>query len=149
MISDTNTAVTTGDDTIKALLVEETNRAKDAEKANSDEIARIDAALALLVESDDGVALNSIKELATWINEHGAGAEKMSEAITANEAAIKKINDDLPGAIAAAMVKADGTSIINTDGTFSVGAVSTDLLVQGKQTLILNGGSADIAEIEE
>lgn len=149
MISDTNAAITTGDNAIKALLAEETNRAKDAEKANADEIARIDTALALLVESDDGVALNSIKELATWINEHGAGAEKMSEAITANEAAIKKINDDLPGAIAAAMVKADGTSIINTDGTFSVGAVSTDLLVQGKQTLILNGGSADIAEIEE
>ena len=149
MISDTNTAITTGDNAIKALLVEETNRAKDAEKANSDEIARIDAALALLVESNDGVALNSIKELATWINEHGAAAEGMSKAITANETAIKKLNDDLPGAIAAAMVKADGTSIINTDGTFSVGAVSTDLLVQGKQTLILNGGSADITEIEE
>ena len=149
MISDTNTAITTGDNAIKALLVEETNRAKDAEKANADEITRIDAALALLVESDDGVALNSIKELATWINTHGADATKMSEAITANENAIKKINDDLPGAIAAAMVKADGTSIIDTDGTFSVGAVSTDLLVQGKKTLVLNGGSADVAETEE
>lgn len=149
MISDTNTAVTDGDDAVKALITAETKRAKDAEKANADEITRIDAALALLVESDDGVALNSIKELATWINTHGTDATKMSEAITANENAIKKINDDLPGAIAAAMVKADGTSIIDTDGTFSVGAVSTDLLVQGKKTLVLNGGSADIAEIEE
>ena len=149
MISDTNAAITDGDDAVKALITAETKRAKDAEKANADEITRIDAALALLVESDDGVALNSIKELATWINTHGADATKLSEAITANENAIKKINDDLPGAIAAAMVKADGTSIIDTNGTFSVGAVSTDLLVQGKQTLILNGGSADITEIEE
>lgn len=149
MISDTNAAVTDGDDAVKALITAETKRAKEAEEANADEIARIDAALALLVESDDGVALNSIKELATWINTHGAAAEGMSKAITANETAIKKINDDLPGAIAAAMVKADGTSIIDTDGTFSVGAVSTDLLVQGKKTLVLNGGSADVAEIEE
>jgi hypothetical protein len=40
------------------------------------------------------------------------------------------------------MVKADEVSIKNTNGTFSVKAVSTDLLVQGSYELILNGGNA-------
>ena len=68
--------------------------------------------------------------------------------------------DEVPGAINAAleaakqytndnMVKADGTSIINTNGTFSVGSVSTDNLVQGTKTLILNGGSASDFSDEE
>lgn len=58
-------------------------RAQAAEKANSD-------AIALLVDSTEGdsVKLNSIKELATWIEEHGGDAAEMTEAISDNAKAI-------------------------------------------------------------
>ncbi len=53
---------------------------------------------------------------------------------------------DLPTATAAALglVKVDGTSIaVNAAGVISVKAVSTDLLTQGTDTLILDGGHAE------
>lgn len=67
----------------QADLEAEVARAKAAEKANSD-------AIALLVDSTEGdsTKLNSIKELATWIEEHGGDAAEMAEAIEANAGAI-------------------------------------------------------------
>lgn len=52
---------------------------------------------------------------------------------------------DIPAATAAAfgVVKVDGTSIDSTDGVIGVKAVSTDLLKQGNDTLVLMGGNAD------
>lgn len=42
------------------------------------------------------------------------------------------------------VIKVDNTSIKSTDGTIAIKAVSTDLLTQGTETLILNcGGAAD------
>lgn len=66
-----------------AALTEEIARAKAAEEANA-------AAIALLVDSTEGdeTKLNSIKELATWIEEHGGDAAEMAEAIAANAKAI-------------------------------------------------------------
>lgn len=51
---------------------------------NAGEIARIDAALKLAVEND-GAGLDSIKELATWIEEHGTEAAGYAAAIDALE----------------------------------------------------------------
>ena len=67
----------------QADLEAEVARAKAAEKVNSD-------AIALLVDSTEGdsTKLNSIKELATWIEEHGGDAAEMAEAIAGNTAAI-------------------------------------------------------------
>lgn len=50
----------------------------------------INAAIALLVDSTegDGEKLNSIKELASWIETHGGEAEAMTSAIEANTSAI-------------------------------------------------------------
>lgn len=68
---------------IEAAVKAEADIARAAEKANADEIARVDAALKLAVDNNtDG--MDSIKELATWINTHGAAAEDMSKAITKN-----------------------------------------------------------------
>lgn len=53
-------------------------------KANADEILRIDAALKAAVEND-GEGLDSIKELATWVQTHGAEAAGYAAAITALE----------------------------------------------------------------
>ena len=57
--------------------------ARAAEKANADEITRVDNALKAAIEND-GEGLDSIKELATWIEEHGPEAENMSKAISKN-----------------------------------------------------------------
>lgn len=68
---------------IKAAVDAEAAIARAAEKANADEIARVDAALAAAIEND-GEGLDSIKELATWIETHGSEATAMSAAITKN-----------------------------------------------------------------
>ena len=54
---------------------------------NADEIARIDAALKAAVENE-GAGLDSIKELATWIEEHGEEAAGYAAAISALEALV-------------------------------------------------------------
>lgn len=64
-----------------------------------------------------------------------------TEALAVTEKAVT-----LPAATAAALglVKVDNTSIaVDTEGTISVKAVSTDKLVQGTEELILNGGHAE------
>ena len=68
---------------IKAAVDAEAAIAREAEKANADEITRIDNALKAAIEND-GEGLDSIKELATWIEEHGPEAENMSKAISKN-----------------------------------------------------------------
>lgn len=132
-----------------------------AVKDNTDAIAEINALLNTIDKEDN---ITSLKELALWVEEHGQEAAEMAGAISDNTGAIAAlttrvaanetaVGTTLPAAIAAAeaaakkyaediMVKADGTTIQNTDGTFSVKAVSTDLLTQGAEELVLYGGKA-------
>ena len=88
---------------IAAAVKAEADIARAAEKVNADEIARVDAALKLAVENDvEGI--DSIKELATWVNTHGAAAENMSKAITKNAEDIAAMDE----AYKAADVAIDG-----------------------------------------
>lgn len=52
---------------------------------NAAEILRIDAALKAAIDDEDGVGLDSIKDLATWIETHGTEAAGYAAAITALE----------------------------------------------------------------
>jgi hypothetical protein len=80
-----NDYLTSADKTeLSNAIAAEAETARAAEKANADEIARVDAALKLAVENDVA-GIDSIKELATWINTHGEQATAMSNAITALE----------------------------------------------------------------
>lgn len=150
---------------VNKALEAEVKRATDAEKANGEEIARIDAALKLAVEdTTEGSGINSIKELATWVNEHGKDASAMTEAINKNKddlAALAKTHADfeaaVPGMISAALpviattevagiVKASASTVHNgvqvaEDGTMSVASVKVSTLFQDA-TLVLNGGNA-------
>lgn len=103
---------------IEAAVKAEADIARAAEKVNADEIARVDAALKLAVENnEDGI--DSIKELATWVNTHGAAAENMSKAISKNaediaamDAAYKAADvaiDGRLGVIEAALGEGDGS----------------------------------------
>ena len=76
---------------IAAAVKAEADIARAAEKANADEIKRVDDVLKAAIEND-GEGLDSIKELATWIEEHGPEAKAMSEAITKNTQDILTMN---------------------------------------------------------
>ena len=52
---------------------------------NAAEILRIDAALKAAIDDEDGAGLDSIKDLATWIEAHGEEAAGYAAAITALE----------------------------------------------------------------
>ena len=141
MITKAKEDATYDDTAIRALIDAEAKRADEAEKLNAAEIARVNEVLVKALDNNaDG--LDSIKELATWINGHGATVDGLIAGINDNAKAIETLSNGIPNAIESAMVKADGTTIENIDGTFSVKSVSTDMLTQGEMTLVLNGGSA-------
>ena len=162
MISEAQAAATYDDTEVRGLITAEASRAAAAEKANADEIARVNGVLVAALDNNQE-GLDSIKELADWINTHGTQASAMSEAITANTNAIAAINHESTGILATAksytdtqiaaipaataealgLVKFDNTTIaMNESNQLYVKKVSTDILEQGSQTLILNGGSA-------
>ena len=162
MIADAKSEATYDDTEVRGLITAEAQRAAAAEKANADEIARVNGVLAAALEND-GEGLDSIKELADWINVHGSEAAEMAEAISDNADAIAAINHvdtgilaqakvhtnaaiaALPAATAEALglVKYDDITIkMNDSQQLYVAKVSTDILEQGSMTLILNGGSA-------
>jgi hypothetical protein len=123
MIEDAQTAATYDDTEIRALI--------DAEKS------RIDNVLA----NTDEKALNSIAELADWVNTHGAKAEGMVSAIEKNATDIVSLTSRIDNLT----TKVDDKTIkTNENGEIYVHEVSTDSLVQGEMTLILNGGSATV-----
>ena len=89
--------------------------------------------------------------------------EKLAQSIKANLDAIAVLNGDGEGSVnkkiadaiaaipatpvatveKAGLVKSSETISVGTDGTMNVVKVSTDILVQGEQELVLNGGSAN------
>ena len=162
MIAEAQTAATYDDAEIRQLIADEAARADSVEKANAAEIARVNGVLVAALDNNEE-GLDSIKELATWISEHGTDAAEMSAAITANADAIATINHETTGILALAkahadaavagipvataealgLVKFDNDTIkVNENNQLYAAKVSTDILVQGTQTLVLNGGSA-------
>ena len=78
---------------IEAAVDAEAKIARAAEKVNAEEIARVDAALKLAVENNEE-GIDSIKELANWVNTHGAAAENMTKAIEKNAEDIEALQGE-------------------------------------------------------
>jgi hypothetical protein len=83
------------------------------------------------------------------VNAWDAAQANVIESIKLNGTAIapaadKSVNIAIPAATAEVLglVKVDGDSIVSNEGVISVKSVSTDLLVQGSDTLIMDGGNA-------
>ena len=112
--------------------------------------------------------MDTLEEVANWIANDKTGAAAMAASIAANKTAIEAINNETTGILAVAkkytddsitnlplatgnvvgLVKVDNKTIqVAEDGTISVKAVSTDLLTQGTQELILDGGRASGANV--
>lgn len=80
---------------------------------------------------------------ANKLNGIEAGAEvNLIDVIQANGVALA-ITDKTVNITASDIVKASDEVTVAADGTLGIGSVSTDKLVQGSDTLILNGGSAN------
>ena len=86
------------DTDLRALITAEETRAQNAEKANADAIAAVDAALKLAVNNNTE-GMDSIKELATWVEEHGSAASEMVADIKDNADAIAQEVKDREAAI--------------------------------------------------
>lgn len=146
-------------------------------KKNADDIAALDATLKAALEND-GEGLDSIKELAVWIQDHetevlpvinahsailegiGGEGEKatvvdyVTDAIAAIPAyELPVATAEVLGGIKSAADTVNGentivtTNAVYVDATSNIGsvkAISTDILVQGAQELILNGGKATV-----
>ena len=95
-------------------IEDEATRAKAAEKANADEIARVNGVLVAALEND-AEGLDSIKELADWINTHGPEAENMAKAITANTNAISAMDEAYKAADTAIKGRLDVLEAIDHD----------------------------------
>ena len=112
------------------------------------------------------------QELATAIAANSSLLAELATSMQANADAIEILNGDantegsiqkiitdaitnltvdpnqlpIATALKAGMVKASDEILVAEDGTMELGVVSTDKLEQGKNTLVLNGGSAVNAE---
>ena len=168
MIEEAKSEASYDDTSIKALIQSNTNAitvlngdvntdgsvAKIAAKAAKDEVA--------IVVGAAPEAMDTLEEVAKWIANDKSGAAAMANDIAANKTAIAAINNEttgilavskkytddaiagLPAASASALglVKVVDVTIQSNEGVISVKSVSTDLLTQGAEELILCGGSA-------
>lgn len=97
--------------------------ANEAISANADEIEAINALLNT-VDSEDNIT--SLKELATWVEEHGGEAAEMSKSITANAEAIAKEAKDRADADTAFDGRLADVEALLTGGEGSVGEQIAD-----------------------
>lgn len=160
MIEDAQKAATYDDTTIKASIKANADALAilngDAETSGSVlAIAKAEAEAAAKAEVAAVVnsapeAFDTLKEIATWIEGDKTATEELVKRVVANETAVSTtIPAAIESSLAAAkkytddnVVKADGTTIANTNGTFSVKKVSTDALEMGETELVLYGGKA-------
>lgn len=174
MIADAKSEASYDDTAIKALIQGNTNAlailngdASTTGSVISIANAQAKAEVAAIVGAAPE-AMDTLEEVANWIANDESGAAAMAKDIKSNKDAIAAINNTESGILATAnaytdvmiaglplatsevvgLVKVDNKTIqAAEDGTISVKAISTDLLTQGTQELILDGGKASGANV--
>lgn len=168
MIEEAKSEASYDDTSIRALIQSNTNAITvlNGDVNTDGSVAKIAAAAAkaevAIVVGAAPEAMDTLEEVALWIANDKSGAAAMANDIAANKTAIAAINNEttgilavskkytddaiagLPAASASALglVKVDDVTIQSNEGVISVKSVSTDLLTQGAEELILCGGSA-------
>lgn len=161
MIEDAAAGAIYDDTIVKGLITAEETRAKGAEEALAGRLEPVEAFFAAVEQPDE--VINTLAEIVYYIESDKTGAAEMLGSINANTAAINAINNEETGILAVAkdytdaqiaalpiasaavpgLIKFDDTSIKKNDSDqLYVAAVSTDVLVQGAQELVLDGGNA-------
>lgn len=169
MIEEAQNAATYDDTAIKASIKQNTDAIAilngNSETAGSVAKIAADAAKAEVAAVVDSApeAFNTLKEIATWISEDETATEALVSRVAANETAIAAINNETSGILATSkaytdsqiaalpaatadtlgLVKYDNATVkMNDNKQLYVAKVSTDILEQGTNILVLNGGSA-------
>ena len=168
MIEEAKSEASYDDTSIKALIQSNTDAITvlNGDVNTDGSVAKIAAAAAkaevAIVVGAAPEAMNTLEEVAQWIANDESGAAAMANDIAANKTAIAAINNETTGILAVSkkytddaiaglptasasalgLVKVDDITIQSNEGVISVKSVSTDLLTQGKEELILCGGSA-------
>lgn len=133
----------------------------DAKSARTIAAEEAEAAVNAVVDGAPE-AFDTLKEIAAWIQDDTSGAAALTTTVGSHSdmlagiggegqpatvlAAIEAAEYDLPAATLEALggIKASESIAVAADGTATVAQVSTDVLVQGTEELILNGGSATV-----
>lgn len=157
-----------GETPASGVLAVEIERAKAAEKANADAIAALigedtDKTIREIAATETAKIVagadekyDTLKEIADFITSDTTGAAKMATDIVAlqntvgnAESGLVKAVADNAAAIAAIIQPKASTEIsVAADGELGIIGVSTDKLVQGSNTLVLNGGDAGVKVTE-
>ena len=161
MIEEAAAGVAYDDTIVKGLITAEESRAKEAENLLDGRLDNVETFFAAVEQPDE--VINTLAEIVYYIESDKTGAAEMLGNINANTEAINAINNEETGILAVAkdytdtqiaalpiasaaapgLVKFDDVSIKkNESDQLYVAQVSTDVLVQGTQELILDGGSA-------
>ena len=161
MIEEAAAGVAYDDTIVKGLITAEESRAKEAENLLDGRLDNVETFFAAVEQPDE--VINTLAEIVYYIESDKTGAAEMLGSINANTEAINAINNEETGILAVAkdytdtqiaalpiasvnapgLVKFDDVSIKkNESDQLYVAQVSTDVLVQGTQELILDGGSA-------
>ena len=151
---------------MEALINEEENRAKSAESDLTKRLVAIETFWeAAKEDSQEENVINTLREIQDYIASDESGASAILANIKSNSDAIAMINDDKTGILAMAkdftisqiatiptatdktlgLIKIDNNTVkMNQSNQLYVNKISTDMLEQGEQTIVLNGGNSAI-----
>lgn len=139
----------------EALGSKASTTALEAVKKTADENAKT---IALILDDPSTEAIDSIKELTKYVEEDGKttaglvsrlagiGGEgepaTVLEAIQQAEYELTVATTEKLGGVKSAAANKENAVQVGADGVMSIAKITTDILAQGEQELILNGGSA-------
>ena len=139
----------------EALDTKASTTALEAVKKTADDNAK---AIALILDNPDTSTIDSIKELTEYVKTDGEttaglvnrlagiGGEgepaTVLEAIQQAEYELTVATTEKLGGVKSAAADKENAVQVGADGVMSIAKITTDILAQGTQELILNGGSA-------
>lgn len=163
MINEAKNEASYDDTEVRGLITAEADRATAAEQAIDGRLVKVETFFKTAEDETLNEALDTLVEIQKFITDEGAAADGMLTQIQANTTAIAAINNETTGILATAkahaqnlfdsiptategvlgLVKYDNVTIKKNDSDqLYVGQVSTDVLVNGQDEFVLNGGSA-------
>lgn len=141
----------------EALGTKASTTALEAVKKTADDNAKT---IALILDDPSTEAIDSIKELTKYVEEDGKttaglvsrlagiGGEgepaTVLEAIQQAEYELTVATTEKLGGVKSAAADKENAVQVGADGVMSIAKITTDILAQGTQELILNGGSATL-----
>ena len=162
MINEAKSEASYDDTEVRGLITAEADRALAAEQAIDGRLTTVETFFAAVETPDE--TIDTLAEIVKYIEDDKSAASGMLASINANTTAIEAINSATDGILVKAqkyadekvaaiptategvlgLIKYDNATIKkNESDQLYVAQVSTDVLVNGSDELILNGGSAN------